>query len=159
METSPQEDTGLRRSTRHYAVDDLRAELLARRFDAYSVVEIREYLEFKPVKRAVGLLEWASKKPDPYRCLKRWAKKHGKGYYRPRAGRPGPVEEHRRCSAYLLRKEGESLKKRGRGLSQGETERLARLWFAPSYRAEVGKVPLAVRADHEVAIAEDEEAA
>lgn len=141
MREEGNEDRG-RRSTRNYVVNDRRAEILAAQFGgSFSVVDVREALEFEPVKKALGLLEWASKKRRPAKALRDKAKKDGLGYYRPRDRRPGATEEYRRCMAFVRRKQDESLAERGRSLTPEELEVLAREFYAPMHRAAMEKIP------------------
>ncbi len=117
-----------RRSTRHYVVDDRRAEILASQFEGvFSAADIREALEGEPVAKALGLLEWASKKRLPMKALRNKAKKDGLGYYRPKGERPDPAEEYRRYLAFVRRKEEESRERRGRSLARGAGRPRARV--------------------------------
>ena len=130
-----------RRSTRHYVVNDLRAEILATHFGGvFSAVDIRETLEFEPVKKALGLLEWASKKRRPMKALRSKAKKDGLGHYRARPDKPAPAEEYRHYVAFMSRKEDESLRSRGCSLSREERDALTREFYAPSHRAGMGRI-------------------
>ena len=85
-----------RKSTRHVTVDDRFAESLVQDFPAFSVVEVREALEFEPVRCAIGILRWASSRPEPARALLRWARKWRRGYHRPASGRPDGRAEYGR---------------------------------------------------------------
>ena len=135
-------EIGGRRSTRDYVVNDRRAEILAAQFEGvFSAVDIREALEGEPVAKGLGLLNWASKKRLPMKALRAKAKKDGLGYYRPRARRPDAAEEYRRCMAFVRRKQGESLEKRGRPLSPEELDDLTREFYAPMHRAAVEGIP------------------
>ena len=108
---------GVRGSSRHVRVDDRVAELLAQDFPVFSVVEVREACEFEPVRMAaIGILQWASQKPDPQKALLDWARKRSRGYYRSHRRRPSGTQEYRRCLKYLRRKEAEAVEKRGSGL-------------------------------------------
>ncbi len=99
----------IRGSGRHVRVDDRAAEILAEDFPAFSVVEVRKACEFEPVRMAIGILGWASGKPDPRRALLGWARKRGRGYYRPHRKRPNGTEEYARCLEHLGRKEAETV--------------------------------------------------
>ena len=70
----------------------------------------------------IGILAWASEKPDPAKALLGWARKRSRGYYRTHRRRPNGTEKHGRCLAHLRRKEAEAVEKRGSGLTQGELE-------------------------------------
>ena len=137
-------ETPPRKSTRAYVVNDRRAEILAGHFPGiFSAGDVRECLEGEPVKKGLGLLEWAAKKRRPRRALRDKAKKDGLGHYRPRdrgSGKPDASEEYRRYMAFVGRKQEESLKARGRPLFPRELEDLAREFYAPEYRAELEKI-------------------
>ena len=77
------------------------AEILAEDFPAFSVVEVREACEFEPVRMAIGILGWASRKTEPPKALLNWARKRSRGYYRPHRRRPDGNEEYARCLGYL----------------------------------------------------------
>ena len=140
-----------RRSTRDYVVNEQRAEILAGHFGGiFEAPDIRENLGGEPVKKALGLLEWAARKPHPLEALQNKAKKDGLGHHRPRP-RPGPArsrrsgnsdasEEYRRYMAFVERKQKESLKQRGRHLFPRELEDLAQEFYAPEYRADLAKI-------------------
>lgn len=128
-------------SSRHVKVDARVAEILVEDFPAFSVVGVREALEFEPVRMAIGILRWASEKPRPESALLNWARKRGRGYHRPISWRPDGKAEYRRYLEHLERKEAEALKRRGRGLSPAEVEDVARLWYAPAHRAAMGRIP------------------
>lgn len=153
-----------RRSTRDYVVNDRRAEILAGHFGGiFEVGDIRENLDGEPVKKALGILEWAVRKPHPLRALQNKAKKDGLGHHRPRqtrsrrSGNSDASEEYRRYMAFVERKQKESLKQRGRSLFPRELEGLAQEFYAPEYRADLAKVsPEAWEAFHREL--EDEEA-
>lgn len=130
-----------RRSTRHYVVNDLRAEILAEQFGGvFSTVDVRETLEFEPVKKALGLMEWAASKPHPRKALRDKAKKDGLGHYRARPEGPAPADEYRRYMAFIRRKEDESLRSRGCSLSREERDALTREFYAPMHRADMGRI-------------------
>ena len=133
-----------RRSTRHYVVDERRAEILAAQFEGlFGAADVREALEGEPVAKALGLLTWASKKRLPMKALRAKAKKDRLGCYRPKDGRPDPAEEYRRYLAFVERKQEESLEKRGRSLSREELEALAHEFYAPMHRAQLERIPAA----------------
>ncbi|MGB3634999.1 MAG: hypothetical protein WA982_13225 [Rubrobacteraceae bacterium] len=152
------------RSTRSYVVNDRRAEILAGHFPGvFSAGDVRERLEGEPVKKGLGLLEWAAKKRRPKQALRDKAKKDGLGHYRPRGARDGGSsksdvsEEYRRYMAFVERKQEESVKQRGRFLLSGELEDLAREFYAPEYRADLEKIsPEAWEAFHRGLEAEEE---
>ncbi len=147
-----------RRSTRHYVVDDRRAEILASQFEGvFSAADVRETLEGEPVAKALGLLEWASKKRLPIKTLRAKAKKDRLGYYRPRGERPDPAEEYRRYLAFVRRKEEESRERRGRSLLREELDALAREFYAPSHRAQMERIPAAAWAEIHRELREEEE--
>lgn len=134
----------LRRSTRGYVVNDRRAEILAGHFPGiFTAADVCENLHGEPVKKALGLLEWAAKKPQSPEALRNKAKKDGLGKHSPqgeRSPRSDASEEYRRYMAFVERKQEESLKQRGRGLLSRELEDLAREFYAPEYRAELAKI-------------------
>ena len=146
-----------RTSTRHYVVNDRRAEILASQFEGvFSAADIREALEGEPVKKALGLLEWAAKKRLPTKTLRNKAKKDGLGYYRPRHRRPDAAEEYRRCMALVRRKQEESREKRGCPLSPEELDDLTREFYAPMYRAQLERIPTAAWDDLHRELEEEE---
>lgn len=132
------------RSTRGYVVNDRRAEILAGDFPGvFNAADVRENLQGEPVKKALGLLEWAARKRNPRKALRDKAKKDGLGHYRPRGGRSprsDASEEYRRYMAFIERKQEESLKRRGRSLLSRELEDLAQEFYAPEYRADLEKI-------------------
>ena len=136
-----------RRSTRDYVVNDRRAEILAGHFGGiFEATDICENLDGEPVKKALGLLEWAVRKPHPLEALQNKAKKDGLGYHRLRTtrsrkfGSSDASEEYRRYMAFVERKQEESLKQRGRHLFPRELEDLAQEFYAPEYRADLAKI-------------------
>ncbi len=133
----------VRGSSRHHVrVDDRVAKVHAEEdFPAFSVVEVREACEFEPVRMAIGILGWASEKPDPPKALLGWARKRGRGYYRSHRRRPNGTEEHGRCLQHLERKEVEAVEKRRSGLTQREVQDLTRLWYALGHRAAMRRIP------------------
>lgn len=134
----------LRRSTRGYVVNDRRAEILAGHFPGiFTAADVRENLYGEPVKKALGLLEWAAKRPQPPEALRNKAKKDGLGKHRPQGGRSprsDASEEYRLYMVFVERKQKESLKQRGRNLLSRELEDLAREFYAPEYRAGMAKI-------------------
>ena len=140
-----------RHSTAHVRVTTERAEILARQFPDFSVVEIRECLEGEPLKQAIGLLNWALEKeaatPDrtsPYRTLRFWARKNGKGFYSAALLKGDARETYRRYKLYLRRKEEEKLRRGGGSLLPSEIERLTRWFYAPESRARMASISEAV---------------
>lgn len=154
----------MRKSTRGYVVNDRRAEILAGHFPGvFSAADIRECLEGEPVKKALGLLEWATKRRRPGQALRDKAKKDGLGHYRSRktrdrgSGRLDASEEYRRYMAFVERKQEESFKQRGRHLFPRELEDLAQEFYAPEYRSDLEKIsPEAWEAFHRELEAEEE---
>ena len=159
-----------RYSTAHVRVTIERAEILAKQFQDFSVVEIRECLEGEPLKQAIGLLNWALEKeaasPDrtapyratpyratyrttPYRTLRSWARKNGKGFYSAALLKEDTHETYRRYKLYLRRKEEVKLG-RGQGfLLPSEIEDLARMFYAPESRARMAAISEAVWSSYE----------
>ena len=150
-----------RYSTAHVRVTIERAEILAKQFSAFSVVEIRECLEGEPLKQAIGLLNWAREK-DPatpcqttpyritlYRTLRSWARKNGKGFYSAALLKEDARETYRRYKLYLRRKEEEK-RRRGQGsLLPSEIEDLTRMFYAPESRARMAAISEAVWSSYE----------
>lgn len=128
-------------STRHVTVDDETAEVLHADFPALSPVEIRECLEFEPVRMAMGVLAWASRAGDPHKALRSWARKRRRGHYRRRADKPDGAAEYRRHLAFIERREKTMRDGRGRGLTQPEIEDAAREFYAPAHRASLAAIP------------------
>lgn len=125
-------DCSPKTSTKHITVDDQTAEVLERDFrEVFEVVDIRECLEFEPMKKVRALLAWATEHEDPYGTLRAYAEKNRTGHYRYHRNKPSGVEEHQRFLRFRARKQAE------RGyLSQSQEEDLAREFYAPSFRAE-----------------------
>ncbi len=74
-------------STRHHRVDDEFLELLEEDFSIprYALVNAFFGVPAEPKKEAIALCEWAARvAPDgPARALLSWARKHGRGTFRP----------------------------------------------------------------------------
>jgi len=84
-------------STKHITVDDQIAEVLESDFgETFSVVDIRECLEFEPMKKACALLAWATEHEDPYGTLRAYADTNHTGHYRYRRDKLDGTEEHER---------------------------------------------------------------
>jgi hypothetical protein len=77
-------------STRHHRVDDEFLELLEEDFGIprYALVNAFFGVPAEPKKEAIALCEWAARvAPDePARALLSWARKNGRGTFRPDAG-------------------------------------------------------------------------
>ena len=145
-----------RHSTVHVRVNIERAEILARQFPDFSVVEIRECLEGEPLKQAIGLLNWTLKKdaatPDrtsPYRTLRSWARKNGKGFYSAALLKGDATETYRRYKLYLRRKEEVKLRRGQGSLLPSEIEGLTQMFYAPESRARMAAISEAVWSSYE----------
>lgn len=72
-------------STRHHRVDDDFLELLFEDFGIPRFALSSAFLGFpaEPKKGAIALCEWAVRADDPARALLAWARKNGRGTFRP----------------------------------------------------------------------------
>jgi hypothetical protein len=72
-------------STRHHRVDEDFLELLEEDFGISTFTLSNAFMGFpaEPKKSAIALCEWASRADDPTRALLAWARKHGRGTFRP----------------------------------------------------------------------------
>ena len=125
-------------TTRNYVVGIEAAEVLSEYFPVFSVTEIRECLQWEPVRRAIALMGWAARKDDPYEALKGWAVDERAGYYRSRKSRPSEARGDEGDAYYdhLARKMAESFRNRGMDLTLSEVEDLTVEFYAPAMRAE-----------------------
>lgn len=123
-----------------FRVDHSSAEQLARSFEHFSPVAIRETLEFEPFTEALRLLTKFSKTAEPYRELKHHAMVNELGYYRAREKRPSAREEYERYLAFVEIKDSANWAKNGTRLTASEREGLTRLFYAPAYRVEMAKL-------------------
>jgi hypothetical protein len=73
------------RSTRHHRVDHRFLELLEDDFGIPEFALSNAFLGFpaEPKKSAIALCEWAVRADDPARALLAWARKNGRGTFRP----------------------------------------------------------------------------
>ena len=80
------------RTTRHHRVDDAFLELL---FEDFAIPLFALRCAFagvpaEPKKSAIAIAEWAARQDDPAKALLGWARKHGRGTFRPDAGGDTP---------------------------------------------------------------------
>jgi hypothetical protein len=75
------------RSTRHIRCDEDFLGLLEEDFDISAFVLSNAFMGFpaEPKKSAIALCEWASRADDPAKALLAWARKNGRGTFRPDA--------------------------------------------------------------------------
>lgn len=126
--------------TDRYVVDAFSAEQLAKRFESYSAIEIRELLEGELVPHAMKLLAHYAKKDEPYHQLKQFSVRSGTGFYRSREHRRSAEEEYEHFLHYLTVKNEEHHARTGRWLTSSEREHITRDFYAPAYRAEMAKL-------------------
>lgn len=123
-----------------YPVDHSSAEQLARSFESFTTVQIREALEFEPFTEALRLLARFSKQTEPYRELKHHAMVNELGYYRSRGNRPSAHREYERYLAYMQIKDFIHWSKKGARLTAPQRDDLTKTFYAPMYRAEMAKL-------------------
>lgn len=84
-------------------VDAFRAEELAAGYPQLDEVMVRETLEGETVGEALGPMRWAKKKSpsNPYRLLRRWARRHQRGFYSPALLRRDAGEVYREYLAFV----------------------------------------------------------
>ena len=72
-------------STRHHRVDDRFLELLEEDFGIPEFALSNAFMGFpaEPKKQAIHLCEWASRADEPANALLAWARKNGRGTFRP----------------------------------------------------------------------------
>lgn len=72
-------------STRHHRVDEDFLELLEEDFGIPEFALSNAFMGFpaEPKKSAISLCEWAVRADDPARALLAWARKNGRGTFRP----------------------------------------------------------------------------
>ena len=75
------------RTTRHHRVDHRFLELLAEDFGIPEFALSNAFMGMpaEPKKSAIALCEWAVRADDPARALLAWARKNGRGTFRPDA--------------------------------------------------------------------------
>jgi hypothetical protein len=73
------------RTTRHHRVDEAFLVLLEEDFGIPEFALSNAFMGFpaEPKKSAIALCEWASRADDPARALLAWARKNGRGTFRP----------------------------------------------------------------------------
>ena len=73
------------RTTRHHRCDEDFIELLEEDFGIpyFALRNAFMGIPAEPKKEAIALCEWASKADDPARALLAWARKNGRGAFRP----------------------------------------------------------------------------
>jgi hypothetical protein len=74
-----------RRTTRHHRVDDRFLRLLEEDFGIPEFALSNAFMGMpaEPKKSAIALCEWAVGADDPARALLAWARKNGRGTFRP----------------------------------------------------------------------------
>jgi hypothetical protein len=79
------------RTTRHHRVDDRFLKLLEEDFGmpAFALSNAFMGCPAEPKKSAIALCEWAARTDDPARALLAWARKNGRGTFRPDASDDG----------------------------------------------------------------------
>ena len=72
-------------STRHHRCDEDFLDLLEEDFGipAFALSNAFMGVPAEPKKSAIALCEWASRADDPARALLAWARKNGRGTFRP----------------------------------------------------------------------------
>jgi|SRR5688572_16145926 hypothetical protein len=75
----------LKPSSRHHRVDERFLELLEEDFGIPEYALSNAFMGFpaEPKKSAIALCEWAVRAEDPARALLAWARKNGRGTFRP----------------------------------------------------------------------------
>ena len=73
------------RTTRHHRVDHAFIALLEEDFGIprYALTNAFMGVPAEPKKQAIAVCEWAVKTEDPARALLAWARKNGRGTFRP----------------------------------------------------------------------------
>jgi hypothetical protein len=73
------------RTTRHHRVDERFLELLEEDFGISTFTLSNAFMGVpaEPKKSAIALCEWAVRTDDPTRALLAWARKNGRGTFRP----------------------------------------------------------------------------
>lgn len=131
------------KSTRHFKVNRTRARTLAGMYADFDEVCIRETLEGFPVKGAINLLIWATAKApnNPYKKLRDWARKNGKGHYSETLLKKPSAEVYGEYMAALEeeRSRVESVTGRER-LTREEIDRVTQEVYAPRSRAEYSRI-------------------
>jgi hypothetical protein len=72
-------------STRHHRVDEAFLELLEEDFGISTFTLSNAFMGFpaEPKKLAIAIAGWAAEQDQPERALLAWARKHGRGTFRP----------------------------------------------------------------------------
>lgn len=132
-----------RKSTRAFVVNRQRARTLAGFYGDFDEISILECLSGSPVKGAINLLIWAEEKApaNPYKKLRDWARKNGKGHYsKEMLGKPS-ADVYREYMAALeeerIRVERETGRER---LAREEIERVTQEIYAPRSRAHYSRI-------------------
>lgn len=128
-------------------VDVFRAEGLAAGDPQLDEVMIRETLEGEPVGRARSLIRWAKKKAprNPYRLLRRWARRHERGFYSPALLRRDAGEVYREYLAFVETKRREHQAATGAPFLPPERlDAVTRTFYAPRSRADLARISPAV---------------
>lgn len=140
-------------------VDVFRAAELAAGDPRLDEVMVRETLEGEPVSEALGLIRWAKKKSprNPYRLLRRWARRHERGFYSPARLRRDAGEVYREYLAFVETKREEHEAATGSPvLPPDRLDAVTRTFYAPRSRADLARISPAVWAQfHEELEAED----
>lgn len=133
-------DTRRLDTEQRYVVDAFSASTLARDFDAFSAVEIRELLEGERVPDAMKMLAHYSGKADPYQELKAFSVSSGLGFYRDREKRRSVEQDYEHYLHFLAVKDSEHYARTGHWLTTAERDELTRCFYEPAYRAEMAKL-------------------
>lgn len=141
---APEKQAPRKKSTNAFVVNRRRARTLAGFYAAdFDEIQILETLEGYPVKGAIALLIWAAEKApeNPYRKLRDWARRNGKGQYSPDLlGKPS-AEVYREYMAALEEERSRVEAETGRErLTPEEIERVTLEIYAPRSRAEYSRI-------------------
>jgi len=142
-DAAPKRPTSRKKSTRTYVVNRTRARTLARLYGDFDEISVRECLEGFPVKGAIALLIWATEKApeNPYRKLRDWARRNGKGHYSPGLLKKPSADVYREYMAALEEERSRVESETGRErLTRQEIERVTQEIYAPRSRAEYARI-------------------
>lgn len=143
-ERSPATKGAARKSTRHYTVNRTRARTLAGLYaHSFDEIAVLECLFGYPVKGAIALLIWAEENApeNPYRELRGWARRNGKGHYSRDLLRKPSSEVYVEYMAALEEERSRVESETGREkLNQAEVDRVTQEIYAPRTRAELSRI-------------------
>lgn len=135
--------TPRKKSTRSFVVNRRRARTLAGFYPDFDETAILECLSGFPMKGAIALLIWTAEKApeNPYRKLRDWARRNGKGHYAPEMMRKPLAEVYREYMTALEEERVRIGSETGRErLTPGEIERVTQEIYAPRSRAEYSRI-------------------